>query len=127
MLTAEVARPRDAQYFGYRDMVEAFRASYGGQRVSMVDFDHFRQRFWEGQGDKLHLDDSADESDDEDLVKKHFRKALAQPTEATQMRISKFTLAAWVNEPNGASPFFTSEGVTLLHLLQELRAWDDED
>ena len=125
-ISADVAQPRDARYFGYRDMVAAFRAHVRGQPYSHNDFNIFACDFWEGRGNDSELDDASDGSEDEERLRPHFSRALAQPAEAQRPRVSEFYLSAWQNAMDDTTEFCNGDnnGVTLLHLLQELRAWD---
>ena len=133
-ISVHIAEPRDAQFFGYQDMIAAYRTKYGNLPYSEASvrfdagFKGFRHNFWKGRGNDYNLDDSAARFEDEDNLKQHFLKALAQPMEAKQKYIPKVSLSACqgYDDMYGCDyPFGDGDGgVTLLHLVQELYAWD---
>lgn len=127
--STEIKLPLDARYFGFQDMLAGFRELFEGRGYSMADFHCFSRNFWERAGEQFSLDDSDEELDAElETLKQHFRRAQRQPAKAKQLQISSFTLLAWQQEGGGVSSVFQGEehGVTLSHLLQGLRAWDDD-
>ena len=97
----------------------------------MAELRHVNNRFWKDSGWGFNREDpdrEPEEEEDGSEVWQHFRRALAQPAEAKQMHITEFSLIAWQQEQNGASQFSYRSGehqVSLLHLLEGLRAWEE--
>ena len=143
-LFSEVKQPRGPRYFGFEQTVATFKHRYGiAHQDADNDFDAFSLMLWHNSGRGFSPDrEQGDEEDgeDEEELWKHFREALAQPAEERQMRITEFTLFAryWGvsdEEPEDTSACEDEEpeacedkkgGVTLLHLLEGLRAWDED-
>jgi hypothetical protein len=119
-LGAKIDIPLDAQYFGFKDMLAAFREHNGYREYSMAAFHCFNREYWEAVAEEGGAASSEAEH--------HFQRALSQPAEARQLRLSAFRLSVWqkLDEEGSAQEFIERDGVSFLHLLQAFRAWGDD-
>ena len=137
-LSGDVQQPKDARYFGIEHMIAQFRYAHVHPIPWNMDQRYFKSwvsEFWHesGCGFTPGVEPGASE-DDDNYVWRYFKEAISQPSEERQLRITELSinilfLEGSCGDPHGSADHcdsWSTNGVTLLHLLQGLHAWDED-